>query len=82
MSFLNQYSYLIIAFMGVALLGFFLFRKNPDRNNLISLGALILGLLLAFFLLRPGPGSSQSVEEVLSQIGAGKPVLLQFQSEY
>ena len=82
MSIINQYSYLIIAIVGVLLLGFFLFRKNPDRNNLISLGALIFGLLFAFFLLRPRPPSSQLVEEVLRQIGAGEPVLLQFQSDY
>ncbi len=82
MSFLNQYSYLIIAIAGVALLGFFLFRKNPDRNNFISIGALILGLLLALFLLRPKSGSSQSVEEVLNQIGVGQPILIQFQSDY
>ncbi|OGO16588.1 MAG: hypothetical protein A2Z14_11515 [Chloroflexi bacterium RBG_16_48_8] len=82
MSFLNQYSFLIAAIVGVVLLGFLLFRKSVDRSSVITFSALILGLLLSFFLLRPGTSSSQKVDEVLGQIGSGQPVLLQFQSDY
>lgn len=82
MSFINQYSFLIISAVAVVLLGIYLFRKQVDRSSYITLGALILGLILAFFLLRPGSSPSQEVDEILDRIGTGQPVLLQFQSDY
>jgi hypothetical protein len=82
MSFINQYSFLVIAGLAAALLGYFLFRNGVDRSSLITFGSLILGLLLAYFLLRPGSSPALSVSEILSKIGSGKPVLLEFQSEY
>jgi cell division protein FtsW (lipid II flippase) len=82
MSFINRYSFLIVSGVAALLLGFFLFRKRVDSSSLITFGALILGLLLAFFLLRPKSSPSQEVDEILDQIGTGQPVLLQFQSEY
>ena len=82
MSFINQYSFLIVSAVVVVLLGIYLFRKQVDRSGFITFGALILGLLLAFFLLHPGSSPSQEVDEILEQIGTGQPVLLQFQSDY
>ncbi len=82
MSFVNQYSYLIAAGVILILLGVYLLRKGLDRSSFISLAALIFGLLLAFFLLRPETSPSLEVDEVLEQIGSGQPVLLEFQSEY
>jgi hypothetical protein len=82
MPFINQYSFLIAAGIVAVLLGFYLFRKRLDRSSFVTLGALILGLLLAFFLLRPGSSPPQDVNQILTQIGSGQPVLLQFQSDY
>jgi hypothetical protein len=82
MSFINKYSFLIAAAVVLILFGFYLFRKNVNSGSLITFGALILGLLLAFFLLRPRRGPSLAVDDIVEQIGAGKPVLLQFQSDY
>ena len=82
MPFINQYSFLIAAGVVVVLLGFYLFRKRVDRSSFVTLGALLLGLLLAFFLLRPGSSPPQGVDEILVQIGSDQPVLLQFQSDY
>ena len=82
MRFINQYSFTIIAVIAIVLLAYFLFRKGFEPSNLTLVGALILGLVLAFLILRPGPSTSQDSEEVLAQIGAGQPVLLEFQSNY
>lgn len=82
MSFINQYSFLIVAVAAVLILGFFLFRKRVEGSNFVTLGALILGLVFAFLLLRPKLIPSQDVEGVVTQIGSGQPVLIQFQSEY
>jgi len=82
MPFINQYSFTIIAVIAIVLLAYFLFRKGFEASNLTLVGALILGLVLAFLILRPGSSTSQDSEEVLSQIGNGQPVLLEFQSNY
>jgi hypothetical protein len=82
MDFINQYSFLIAATAAIVLLIFFLLRRGFEGSNLTLIGALILGLTLAFLILRPGVSSTQETEEVLAQIGSGQPVLLQFQSNY
>jgi fructose-specific phosphotransferase system IIC component len=82
MSFINQYSYLIAAGVVLILLGIYLIRRGVDRSSFITFGALILGLLMAFVLLRPGTSLSLKLDDVLDQIGSGQPVLLEFQSEY
>ena len=82
MSFINQNSYSIVAVGSVILLAFFLFRKGFDGRNLILVAALILGLVVSFLLLQPGLSTTQDTEEVLTLIGSGQPVLLEFQSNY
>jgi preprotein translocase subunit YajC len=82
MTFINQYSFLIVAVVAILLLGFYLLRKRIERSSFIAIAALVFGILFAFLLLRPGSSSSQETEDVLAQIGSGRPVLLQFQSNY
>lgn len=82
MSFLNQYSFTIIAMTAVVFLTYYLYRKGFERSNFTLIGALILGLVLAFLILRPGPSTYPESEQVLAQIGSGQPVLLEFQSNY
>lgn len=82
MSFINQNSFTIIAVASVGLLTFFLFRREFETRNLFLVGALTLGLVISFLLLQPGPSTSQESEEVFAQIGSGRPVLLEFQSNY
>jgi hypothetical protein len=48
----------------------------------VALGALGLGLGLAFLLLNPGASTLTEAEVVQARIGAGVPVLLEFQSVY
>ena len=80
--FINQFSFPLIAIGAVALLAFLLLRDGVKENDLIAIGALVAGFALAFFLLQPSPGTFPKTEIVDSQIGAGKPVLLEFLSPY
>jgi hypothetical protein len=80
--FINQFSFLLTALIAVGLLAFFLLRDGVKENDLLALAALLLGFVLAFFLLQPGPGTFPNAEIVIDQIGTGTPVLLEFLSPY
>jgi thiol-disulfide isomerase/thioredoxin len=82
MSFVNQYSFLWIAALGLGLAAFLLLRRSRGVESWISLGALAAGLLLAFLLFSPGSQAVDPNADVAQQIGAGTPVLLEFQSPY
>ena len=82
MSFVNQYSFLWIAALGLGLAAFLLLRRSRGAESWISLGALAAGLLLAFLLFSPGSQAVDPNADVAQQIGAGMPVLLEFQSPY
>ena len=81
--FVNQYSFLWMAGAFVLLLAIILFRRKPKASHLVALFVLIVGLALTWLFLRPTQtplmGDAQKVQ---SMIGAGKPVLLEFQSPY
>jgi hypothetical protein len=82
MSFINQYSFLLIGFASLLFLGYFLFRNGIRAQDVIALAALVIGLTVAFFFLSPGESSSVEIQEVRDQIGGGTPVLLEMQSPY
>ncbi len=82
MTFINQHSFTLSAAAVVVILAAVLLRDGVRANDLVALGALILGLGLAYFLLRPGPSTSALAEQLTAPIGAGRPVLLEFQSPY
>lgn len=82
MQFINQNSFTL---MGVILwlgLAVFLLHDGVKANDVIALASLAAGLGLAFWFLRPGPSTLDETEQVMARIGAGKPVLLEFQSNY
>ena len=82
MSFINQHSFTLDAAAALGILALVLFRDGVQRSDWLALGALALGLALAFLLLRPGPSTYNAAQQVRARIGAGKPVLLVFQSNY
>ncbi len=82
MSFLNQHSFTILSLLAFIVLAIILVRDGVKTNDIIALVALGLGLGVAFLLFRPGRSTSDEAQEVLTQIGAGQPVLLEFQSNY
>ncbi len=82
MAFVNHYSFLLVAGMCTLALGLYVFRRGTRRSDLTALGALALGFVLAFVLLRPSASESADLDQVRARIGAGTPVLLELQSPY
>ena len=81
--FLNQYSALWMAGAFVLLVALIIFRHKPTTGELIALGVMILGLGVAWSLLRPQQTPlMEDANSVQAMIGQGKPVLLEFQSPY
>ncbi len=80
--FINQHSFSLTGVAGLLILAIVLLRDGPKPSDFIALGALAAGLALAFLLLNPGPSTELEAQEVRAQIGAGVPVLLEFQSPY
>lgn len=83
MKLINQYSAVWIALAVLVALAVVLLRRSADVRTALGLGAVTLGLILAWALLRPvrSPGLDDAAG-VRSRIGAGTPVLLEFQSPY
>jgi hypothetical protein len=79
---INQHSFLFAAVTTLVLVSAVLFRDGARPQDWFALGALSAGLALAYGLLRPGPPTHAQIQEVDSLIGAGRPVLLEFQSPY
>lgn len=81
-SVVNQYSFLLAGIGALALLAAILFRDGIKSGDFLALGALTLGLALAYGLLRPGQGTADTTDAVRAEIGTGTPVLLEFQSPF
>jgi hypothetical protein len=82
MKIINQYSFVLVGVVVWLGLAAFLLRDGVKTTDVIALAALAAGLGLAFWLLRPGPSTLNETEQVMERIGAGKPVLLEFQSNF
>lgn len=82
MRFFNQNSFTLIVVVFWLGLAVFLLRDGVETNDVIALAALAAGFGLAFWFLRPGPSTLDETEQVMARIGAGKPVMLEFQSNY
>jgi hypothetical protein len=82
MKFINQYSFVFVAVIAFLILGVFTLRSGLKIQHLIALGALTLGVILAYQFLNPGSGSSDKSKMILAEIQSGSPVLLEFQSPY
>jgi hypothetical protein len=78
----NQHSFLVVAAGALFLLAALLLRDGLRPADLVALGALCLGLALAYALLNPGDGIPTPAQAVRDRIGRGRPVLLEFQSPY
>ncbi|HKW78706.1 MAG TPA: hypothetical protein VJQ09_06360 [Candidatus Limnocylindria bacterium] len=78
---LNHYSYAIAGALALIALGVWSARRRTIGTLavLIAAAALIVGVDLAF---RPGEASVANVAEFDRAIGAGKPALVEFFSNY
>ncbi|MBN2043470.1 MAG: hypothetical protein JW757_00505 [Anaerolineales bacterium] len=80
-SFLNQNSFLLLVLILWLTAAGVLLRRDRNRRQIILLGAVTVVLAAGFSLLRPAPVSDVTAAAIKAQIGAGKPVLLQFRSQ-
>ncbi len=80
---LNQYSALWMAGALVLLVVLIILRHKPKISDYIALGVVIVGLGVAWAMLHPRQTLlMDDAKMVQEMIGAGKPVLLEFQSPY
>ncbi len=81
MSFVNHYSFLILAVLILGVAAWRLLRNNPGRREWLLFGALAVVVLGGYYTFRPASGTQSPAADIQAQIGAGNPVLLEFQSQ-
>jgi hypothetical protein len=82
MTYFNQHSYTITAVSVLVVVGVLALRSGVDLRSILATGILLLLLISAFMVLNPGKSSHDRVAQIDSLIGAGQPVLIEFQSPY
>lgn len=79
---LNQYSFLILGVLIIALAVYALSRRGFRRLDWLLLIVLAGLVFAAWWVMHPTASRVQNAETVRERIGAGTPVLLEFQSPY
>jgi thiol-disulfide isomerase/thioredoxin len=80
---LQHYSVIWVAAGLFLLVGILLFRNRPRLPEILAFGGIIVALIALYFYIRPTATTLMGeAEQVRASIGAGKPVLLEFQSPY
>ncbi|OGO30734.1 MAG: hypothetical protein A2Z16_16160 [Chloroflexi bacterium RBG_16_54_18] len=82
MIWINHNSTLVLGIGILALAAFFLLRDGVKLRDVLLLCGLLVLLLLLWLPLRPRQKLPSQGTGLLSQIGAGLPVLLEIQSPY
>ncbi len=79
----NHYSFVWIS-IGLAIAaGLVLLTNKPKLRDFISFGVILAGLITAWIVLHPRQTPLMNdAKTVTDMIGAGKPVLIEFQSPY
>jgi hypothetical protein len=79
----RQYSFIFIALGLITAAGLILLTNKPKWNDYLAFGVIVAGLATAWIILHPRQtplmDDSKKVKEM---IGAGTPVLLEFQSPF
>jgi len=78
-----EYSFPALAVAIVAVAGLVLLTRNPKWNDYLAFGVIFAAILTAWIVLHPRQTPlMDDAKMVQKMIGAGKPVLLEFQSPY
>jgi thiol-disulfide isomerase/thioredoxin len=81
--FINYYSFLLVTIGIIAVAALVLLTHKPKTNDFISFGVIALIAIMAWVILHPRQTPLMDDSKVVQQmIGAGTPVLLEFQSPY
>ena len=79
----NQYSFLLIAAALTLVAGLVLLSNKPKWNDYVAFGVIAGGLITAWIIMHPRQTPlMDDAKMVREMIGAGRPVLLEFQSPY
>jgi hypothetical protein len=79
----NQYSFLLLASALTLVVGLVLLSNKPKWNDYLAFGVIVAGLVTAWIVMHPRQTPlMDDAKMVKDMIGAGKPVLLEFQSPY
>lgn len=79
--FFNHNSFaLILGFVWVVV-AFLLLRGGVNGRKLLVLGGATILLTAGYLSFRPATATGDPAQQVREQIGTGKPVLLEFQSQ-
>lgn len=79
----NEYSFLTIAVAFAIITGVILLTNKPKWNDYLAYGVILAALVAAWGILHPRQTPlMDDAKRVQEMIGAGKPVLLEFQSPY
>jgi hypothetical protein len=80
---LREYSFVAIALGLVTAAGFILLTNKPKLNDYLAFGVIVAGLVTAWVILHPRQTPlMDDAKTVRAMIGAGTPVLLEFQSPF
>lgn len=80
---INQYSFITFAAALVFIAGLILLTNKPRWNDYLTFGVIIVGLFSIWSILHPRQTPRMDdAKMVRDLIGAGTPVLLEFQSPY
>jgi ABC-type glycerol-3-phosphate transport system permease component len=79
---LNQYSYLILGALILALAVYALSRRGFRKVDWLLLIVLVGLIFAAWWVMHPTASQVEDADAVRAKIGAGTPVLLEFQSPY
>lgn len=79
----NQYSFISIGVLFVLVAGMILLTNKPKTKDYLAFGVIVASLVTAWTILHPRQTPlMDDAKMVQAMIGAGTPVLLEFQSPY
>ena len=79
---INLYSMLLLVIFVMLIAGVVLLRGGVRRGRVAALVLVGVVLLAGWWLVRPQQTPHEDIAALSSQVGAGTPVLLEFQSPY
>jgi hypothetical protein len=81
--FIREYSFLLAGIGLAAAAGFMLLTNKPKWNDFLAFGVIVAALITSWFILHPiQTPLMDDAKKVQAMIGAGTPVLLEFQSPF
>ena len=79
----REYSFILLAFGLVLIAGYILLINKPKWNDYMAFAAIVTALVTAWVILHPRQTPlMDDAKSVQAMIGAGTPVLLEFQSPF